>query len=1016
MDTNLPKALINGIEAFGAKKLAEELLKKDLVVFGVGEYIDGLGEEKNYRYINDLDQVEEARYVFDYVGDGKAAAKAKEWGARLTLVKVNGVFDGEKGDGDWRVVEAHGVYGEGMLEFDRETDWLALAIRLAVQNKNLELPTRTEELRLLSLIDLTEAILRASLLSGTTGQTYRIWGEAISSDEIAKVLMDEAKMTRYKVIESVNFENRCGVAREEIEAEWRKLRWRPENNLEEGMKNALQYFFTMADEESRTRKTEKAVSVKAPTMEVEQEEIEISEVKEDRIRYEAVVEEVRETPSPITMVETVLEEPMIEPVVEQEKKEVVEEPVVEEEKEEIVEESVVEEVEEEPFEEIKPLITNKENFWERKARELEKERLEKVEKEEDEEMEEEIKVEPKPEEKVAKRKRKKNWKLRWLAGGILLAAMMVAVIGGLGQYSLVRRTMDLEKLIKTKKYDEAAKQTMDIQKGVLATELKLSDWGLNRFYWGRNYQMVLRLWNEGLILTNKLMATAKVADAMGDSMFTGKAIDWNKQMVSLKDNLTEIDGEMGVLQARMSGDWSWLPAVFKGKWQLAKNDLDENKKIVDLGLKTMDLWPDFLGLDGKRREYLVLLQNENELRPGGGFIGSYAILSFNGGKLTGFDVEDVYEADGQLKGHVEPPQPIRDYLKEGGWYMRDANWNADFTVASKDIQWFFEKETGRKVDGVIGVNLSVARAVLGAIGEVYVPDFKAKINKDNLYEQAEFYSENKSFAGSTQKSSFLGGLGKQLFEEIKTANTQKRLELVKAVLNQLTSSEIRLALNNQTSAKTVASLGWDGAVYRGKCALERCFADYLYLVEANLGVNKANYFLYRNIEQTVDVTTQSIARSIKINYENTAKSNNWPGGDYVNYLRAYIPDTANIVEVSVTDPAGVKTVLSGDQLKVANVSGKKELGMLVTVPIRSKRMVEIKYNNQIDLTKGTKFSYLNYIQKQSGYGDTGMVTLMSIPDDWQVEQVEPMTTVVNGKLLFNQKLNKDIKMGVEISK
>ena len=48
VDTNLPRALINGIDVFGAKKLAEELLKKDLVVFGVGEYVDDLGENKNF--------------------------------------------------------------------------------------------------------------------------------------------------------------------------------------------------------------------------------------------------------------------------------------------------------------------------------------------------------------------------------------------------------------------------------------------------------------------------------------------------------------------------------------------------------------------------------------------------------------------------------------------------------------------------------------------------------------------------------------------------------------------------------------------------------------------------------------------------------------------------------------------------------------------------------------------------------------------------------------------------------
>ena len=1007
MDTNLPRALINGIDVFGAKKLAEELLKKDLVVFGVGEYVDDLGENKNFRFLNNIDQAEEARYVFDYLGDELIASKAKEWGARLTIVKTNDtVVDSRLEIGDWRIVEGHGVYGEGMSENNDETKWLVEAIKQAVQNKNLELPMRSQKFRLLSLDDLTESILRASLLSGTGGQVYEIWGNEVGSDEVAKMLIEDAKMTRYKVIEK---EVKNQNPKEGIEQEWKKLRWQPIGDLEEGMKGALQYFFTKADEENRTKRKPEIKEIKREDI-IEEPAVAEALAGEKRVRYEAVVEEERSKRSAPTV------ELEIEPEVEETIVEEIELHVPEKTKEienEIVDD--VEEIEEEPFEEIKPLIKNKENFWERKARELEKKNDKLLITNDQLEEKKETKIE-KHEIKLKKQKKKFNLKLGWVAGGLLVGAVLMVLWGIWGQYSLVQKTYGLEKLIKAKKYDEVVSNVKIVQSGVLESQNKLSDWGLNSFYWGRNYQSILRLWNEGLILVDKLVVTAKISDLMGGAVFNGKEIDWTKQLNGLKDNLTDVDGEMGVLQARMSGDWTWLPAIVKSKWQIVKNDLEENKSMVDLGLKTMDLWPDFLGLDGKKRDYLVLLQNENELRPGGGFIGSYGILSFSGGKLVDFEVKDVYEADGQLQGHVEPPQPIKDYLKEGGWYMRDANWNADFTLAAKDIQWFFEKETGRKVDGVIGVNLSVARALLGAVGEVYVPDFKAKINKDNLYEQAEYYSEKNSFAGSTQKSSFLGGLGKQLFEEIKNLDTKGRLELVRAMFGQLESNEIRMALNNQDSAKVVASLGWNGAIYRGVCAKERCFADYLYLVEANLGVNKANYFLYRNIEQVVEVSNQSIARSVKINYENTAKNTTWPGGDYVNYLRAYIPESANLVEVSVTDPAGVKTVFGGDQLKVNDVAGKKEIGLLVTVPVRSKRVVEIKYNNQIDLTGGGKFSYLNYIQKQSGYGDTGLVTLMSIPADWQVDQVEPEANMVNGKLLFNQKLNKDIKMGVEISK
>jgi hypothetical protein len=92
------------------------------------------------------------------------------------------------------------------------------------------------------------------------------------------------------------------------------------------------------------------------------------------------------------------------------------------------------------------------------------------------------------------------------------------------------------------------------------------------------------------------------------------------------------------------------------------------------------------------------------------------------------------------------------------------------------------------------------------------------------------------------------------------------------------------------------------------------------------------------------------------------------------------------------------------------------VGFLVTVPIMSKKIVEVKYSSENNLTNKNKFSYLNYVQKQSGFGDTGFVTLVSFPSDWQPLQVQPQASMVGGKLLFNQKLDKDIKMGVELGK
>ena len=339
-------------------------------------------------------------------------------------------------------------------------------------------------------------------------------------------------------------------------------------------------------------------------------------------------------------------------------------------------------------------------------------------------------------------------------------------------------------------------------------------------------------------------------------------------------------------------------------------------------------------------------------------------------------------------------------------------------MVAEKTRWFLQKELGREVDGVIGVNLAVAKGVLGAIGEVYVPDFDEKVNKDNLYEQAQFWSETRFFPGSNQKASFLGGLSRQVFEELKDLSMEKRLALVEATIDLLEKNEIQVSLENVTAAEDLADLGWDGAMWSGECGVDRCMADYLYIVEANVGVNKANYFLYRNIEQLVDISERSVTRVLKINYENTSKNNNWPGGDYKNYMRVYLPVDINLAQVVLMDGNNVasKKVYSRDEMKIRQVGNKKEIGFLMTVPVGEKRIVEIRYSTQISLVGLDKFSYLHFVQKQSGFGDTGLVTLVSVMEGWQPLQVEPMASVVAGKLLFNQKLDKDIKMGVELSR
>ena len=940
MEALISAAVIFGSDNYVAVKLALKLKEQGIKI------IEGELEEmpKNAAYVFDFEGREEEWSKLEanqkLVVVGESLERASGWKNNLRATKLN-----------WRMVVGENVYGEGMSE----EGFLGQAFLTAAKNKNLVLPSIEEVYRVLAVDDLVEAILRSCFFSGTVGKIFFIGGREVNSKMVAEVLIDEAKMTRTKVIQSPQGEK---TTRHEEEKEKEKLiqesqallRWQAEITFKEGAKKAVQYFVAKVDADNRKKTVVKNNDFKPQKEEEKREkryEVEIEEEEEIEIEIEPETIEVKE--------EIVFESFKTQAIISTK-----------------VDTSLVNQI---------PKSTEVDTSL------------------------------------VKEEEKKKNKWWKWRLSGFLLIILAVFLVNIIKLATIPTKILGVQNLIEEGNYSEAEKKIKVLSQ----------DNGKNlAIFGGGKIGSLLRIEGEVVDLLKLGLDLAKSGEEISGGMFGDKEVEMGKILLEVEKKTDVVISKMGILQGRLSGQWGWLPGRYRGDLNKLKEKLEIQKTGAEKIREILRILPEMIGVDGKRREYMVLLQNENEIRPSGGFIGSFAILAFEGGRFLNFQVNDIYEADGQLRGHVEPPEEIKKYLGEAGWYMRDANWQASFPLASRDIQWFLEKETGRKVDGVIGLNLASVKAILGVTGEIFVPDFKEKVNENNLYEQAEFYSDNKFFAGSGQKASFLGGVSKQLMEEIKTAGGSQGQKLLMAIVELLDRNEVQISFNNIETAKVMAEAGWDGSIYEGKCNLAKttagggevgCYADYLYIVEANLGVNKANYFLYRNIEREVKIEEKIIRNNLKIVYENTSKSTNWPAGDYKNYLRVYLPAESRVEEVNWSENgSGEKNIVSGDNLKISQNGSKKEVGFLVTVPVGKKIEVEIRYSEGVDLSRATTFSYLNYGQKQSGFGETNMVSLISIPDGWQISAVEPVASVVGGKLLFNQKLDKDIKMGVEISR
>jgi hypothetical protein len=497
-----------------------------------------------------------------------------------------------------------------------------------------------------------------------------------------------------------------------------------------------------------------------------------------------------------------------------------------------------------------------------------------------------------------------------------------------------------------------------------------------------------------------------------------------KNSSNVSDNPRNLILKLNSCSDRVYWQLSYLQILSKNtKLEKTFSFLPQLRQQLLDGHKILSTLPDLLGLD-QPKTYLILFQNNSELRPTGGFIGSYGLLSFDRGVMNDFEVKDVYWADGQLQGHVEPPAELKKSLGEAGWYLRDSNWDPDFPVSAARAAWFLNKETGRTVDGVVGTNMFFVQKLLGVVGELNVTDFNEKINAQNLFERAEYHSEANFFPGSTGKQDFLGAVSRALISEIQAAQPGTTLALTHAIWDTVQQKDLFLYSGNHQTESTFLDLGWGGEVRSIVCPSSgvdpyaaKCIADSLFLVEANVGVNKANYFLKRQIDHKVTIDENNIFQEkTTVSYQNTSQSNVFPSGQYKSYLRFYLSKQAIYDSAVIKDSNGnlIKTLTSKD-IDLSSDLTNQIVGLVLEVPVASQRVIELSYHlaNKAD---SPSIHYLFLMQKQSGIIDDQYHLNLNPGSDFSLTSANPNGNFTQNGYLFDGKLNQDLLFDLNLSK
>lgn len=388
----------------------------------------------------------------------------------------------------------------------------------------------------------------------------------------------------------------------------------------------------------------------------------------------------------------------------------------------------------------------------------------------------------------------------------------------------------------------------------------------------------------------------------------------------------------------------------------------------------------FTQKDGETRTFLVLLQNNMEIRPGGGFLGQYAVFKIKDGEVISSYFEDANLLDQKINYKVIPPYPFTRMMQIKKWKFRDSNFSPDFPTNVDKAKYFYRLAgKSSNFDGVVAVNASVLDDILEITGPITIPGYGVTLNSGDAVLKLEEIVEKKYILDPELDTQNRKAIMKDLTDVLvkKLMSLGNIPKLADFAHKEMQKKNIMLNFTDPDLQKLAEDVFWAGEVATDWSG------DYLMLVDANMGALKTDYYVKRELTYDIDLTQPKPIVTVNYLYKNTAPYGDWRTSDYHSYLRIYVPKGANFLERKMI----------GSPL-VNEDFDKTYFGAIVHVLIGGQTDGMIKYELP-ESFHDDQDAYRLLIQKQSG-----------------VDDVPVKIHVKTDKGDFNQEttLNKDIRI------
>ena len=460
------------------------------------------------------------------------------------------------------------------------------------------------------------------------------------------------------------------------------------------------------------------------------------------------------------------------------------------------------------------------------------------------------------------------------------------------------------------------------------------------------------------------------------------------------------------------------------------NKVDPLTTLMQDGLTVAVEFPRLMGATNEGpKTYLLLVQNEDELRPTGGFITAAGTLLVKDGSVSKLNFQSSEYFDNWDKPYPIAPWQLRQYKNSRVLIFRDTNWFTNYPTAALYAEYLYSYTNSHSVDGVIAFDQHMLVETLSVTGPIEVEGVPYLIDASNVvpYMRA---AKNPAEQGTYEYKDFINKITRALITKMFSGDVQwEQLSIM--LFQALDEHHLLIQLDSPTMTSLLERYHWDGAVRPDA-------GDFLMVVDSNIGFNKTNAVVESNLSYDVDLTSPLYpTASLTVFHKNNAAEivfckhwnkvraegeDNYPITDcYWNYMRVYMKEGTTLLDAtpqSVPDNWMILKQKNPGQVDILKeeIDGVQAFGTLQVLLGGQSLSTSFQFALPADILKGESESnqttYHLKVQKQPGTSAVPITIRVHLPKNALIDTVPAGAVIQGSNILYEANLRMDIEFEV----